>query len=80
MGRGGNRFLEHWSDRRLDLPDGRRLTWTAMFGYDPPVAECFRLDGRPIAAADARRLLVAADHPDAELVRHGSGVGAGWLR
>ena len=79
--RGRHAFLDHWHARTLDLPDGDVLRWVPI--NDParaPIVECFRRtspDGssRAVHAVEARRLLEAAGHPDAELVRLESHVG-----
>ena len=81
MGRRGrsHAFLEHWHDRSLELPDGDTLRWVLI--DDPqhrgPHAECFRLDGRGVDPAEARRLLADLRHPDAELVAIDTHVGRG---
>ena len=67
MGRGGNRFLEHWHHRQLVLDDGRMLAWIAMLDREPGCVDCFRLDGVAVHPSIGVPLLVASGHPDAEL-------------
>lgn len=82
MGRSGSRFLDHWHDRRIELPDGDTLLYVQMDEPAPPRLECARTVRRgAITREEAHGWLVELGHADAGLrVPSAAPLGPGAVR
>ena len=65
-------FREHWIGHAVSTPAGE-VTYTVFPGAGTPFVGCTRLDGVPIAPADAHRHLEGVGHEHAAMTFLGEG-------